>query len=260
MVTRSLSWNSVLTVVLVELRSVPSIPNAGWVLTFCLHWHLSFLRPVITTSSDRGNQSIMAMAASPIMNASRFDAEAASWNFIPSVQVISQETGKSIRESVPFFSGSSDGQASPIVLEVGCGTGLLSLQVAPHADYLVPADASDAMVKVLEAKLQKRGAPRNITPVCVLLADPEDMHLPPAEVANPNEPRMMFDLIVSHLVLHHISDLESVLRMMLGCLKSQGMTALTDFKDSGPEARKFHSESKWEIVERHGISVSGWRR
>ena len=77
--------------------------------------------------------------------------------------------------------------------------------------------------------------------------------MPPADDTKPEGPRAKFDLILSHLVLHHIPDLPAVLHTMHGCLKPGGTVALTDFEDFGPEARKFHPEAKMAGVERHGI-------
>ncbi len=68
-------------------------------------------------------------------------------------------------------------------------------------------------------------------------------------------PRRKFDLITSHLVLHHIPDLAALLRTMYGCLKPGGRIALTDFEDFGPEARRFHPEAKMGGVERHGVNA-----
>jgi len=79
--------------------------------------------------------------------------------------------------------------------------------------------------------------------------------LPPADPHNSSGPRKKYDLITSHLVLHHIPDLKPVLETMLGCLKPGGMVGLTDFEDFGPEAKRFHPEFKMEGVERHGINA-----
>jgi SAM-dependent methyltransferase len=107
----------------------------------------------------------------------------------------------------------------------------------------------------LKEKIQKPDAPKNVLPVAVLLEDPEDSHLPPADTSNASGPRQKFDLITSHLVLHHIPDLGGVLKTMLGCLAPGGRVMLTDFQDWGPEAKRFHAESKMDGVERHGINV-----
>lgn len=114
------------------------------------------------------------------------------------------------------------------------------------------------MIDALQIKLRTdQDAPTNITPLCIMLTDPEDSHLPPATKGDTQtgdrHPRLKFDLVLSHLVLHHIADLRSLLRTMYGCLKSGGMIALTDYENIGPESRAFHPEAKMAGVERHGI-------
>lgn len=187
----------------------------------------------------------------------RFNAEAEEWDSNPFVHAMSQEAWKAIQRSVLGCEGGDAAAKKLDVLEIGCGTGLLSFEMAPSVNRLVAVDAADGMIAVLEKKLERPGAPTNIQPVAVLLEDPEDASLPPADAADPAGPRLKFDLITSHLVLHHIPDLKPVLKTMLGCLKQGGMVALTDFEDFGPEARLFHPEHKMEGVERHGIP-RGW--
>lgn len=184
----------------------------------------------------------------------RFNAEAAAWDSNPFVHAMSLEAWKAIQAFVPsLFPGGGNEATRPDVLEIGCGTGLLSLETAPAANRLVAVDAAEGMIDVLSSKLIKPDAPKNVTPLAILLEDPEDKRLPPAKEADPSGLRLKFDLITSHLVLHHIPDLKSVLNTMLGCLKEGGTVALTDFEDFGPEARRFHPEAKMDGVERHGI-------
>lgn len=180
----------------------------------------------------------------------RFNTEAAAWDSNPFVHAMSLEAWEAIRRFVPSL---SCGGSQADVLEIGCGTGLLSLETAPAVNRLVAVDAAQGMITVLSSKLAEPGAPKNITPLAILLEDPEDERLPPADDANPQGPRLKFDLITSHLVLHHIPDLKGILKTMLGCLKEGGTVALTDFEDFGPEAKRFHPESKMDGVERHGI-------
>jgi len=181
----------------------------------------------------------------------RFNAEAAAWDNNPFVRAMSLEAWKAIQQYLPSLFGQE--KEKPNVLEIGCGTGLLSFEVAPAARRLVAVDAAKGMIDVLSSKLSSPTAPQNILPLALLLEDPEDKRLPPADEANPDGPRLKYDLITSHLVLHHIADLKPVLTTMLGCLKEGGVIALTDFEDFGPEARRFHPESKMEGVERHGV-------
>ena len=140
------------------------------------------------------------------------------------------------------------------VLEIGCGTGLLSFLVASRVKRLVAVDAAEGMIEALKSKLgnQKGEKIGNVFPVCAVLDDPDDDRIRVGVDGSDGGPRR-FDLIISHLVLHHIPSLEDVLKTMYGCLKPGGMIALTDFEDFGSEARRFHQEVKMEGVERHGI-------
>lgn len=117
------------------------------------------------------------------------------------------------------------------------------------------------MIDVLNAKLSDPTAPKNLTPLCHLLTNPEDPVLPPASATEYTGPgtgaRRKYDLILSHLVMHHVPDLRQFLSTLRGCLKSGGRVFLTDFEDFGPQARLFHPKNKLGGVERHGIP-RGW--
>eukprot|EP01117_Protostelium_nocturnum_P017090 TRINITY_DN6892_c0_g3_i1.p1 TRINITY_DN6892_c0_g3~~TRINITY_DN6892_c0_g3_i1.p1 ORF type:complete len:281 (-),score=70.48 TRINITY_DN6892_c0_g3_i1:867-1646(-) len=199
----------------------------------------------------------MASAASSLKNNKsqgndRFNGEAANWDKNPFVKEASKRASEALLQRFPRLQDKNDGMQ---VLEIGCGTGLLSALVAPHSKRLVAVDAAQGMIDVLNEKLKDPQFPQNIVPVAVLLEDPEDSYLPPASEEDSSGPRQKFDLIISHLVLHHIESLKNVLTTMLGCLKSGGSIALTDFEDFGPEAKSFHPQCKMEGVERHGIRV-----
>ena len=180
----------------------------------------------------------------------RFNKEALNWDKRPFVHEASQAAAKAILEK----SKSLKDQPKQ-VLEIGCGTGILSYLIAPHVSRVVAVDAAEGMIDVLKQKLAKPDAPNNILPIAVLLEDPEDPHLPAVEDGESNGTRQKFDLITSHLVLHHIPDLGGVLKTMLGCLAPGGTVMLTDFQDYGPKAKRFHAQSKLDGVERHGINV-----
>lgn len=187
-------------------------------------------------------------------NNKRFNAEAAAWDSDPFINEMSAEAWKAIQKHAPLLgTAAAEKGDKPTVLEIGCGTGTLSLHTATAASLVVAVDAAEGMVDVLRSKLERPGAPDNIVPICALLEDAEDGRLPPATASQPDGPRIKFDLVTSHLVLHHIPSLEPLLRTMFACLKGGGMVALTDFEDFGPDARLFHPEAKLEGVERHGI-------
>lgn len=190
----------------------------------------------------------------------RFNAEAANWDNNPSVQ---EATRLAFDTLQPLITSLADQKRTATnnglnVLEVGCGTGLLTLRVAPLVQQIVAVDTAEGMIDMLQSKIAATDPPStNILPLCQLLEDPEDPVLPSADAAAPAGRRQKFDLILSHLVMHHVPDLRPFLQTLLGCLVPGGRVALTDFEDFGPEAIKFHPPSKLEGVERHGIP-RGW--
>lgn len=197
----------------------------------------------------------MATAASSLQSGSgndRFNDEAINWDKNPLVHEASKQALKAISARFPALKPSSETTGLD-VLEIGCGTGLLSFITAPLVKQVVAIDAAPGMIEVLKEKLKKDNAPGNIVPVAVLLEDPEDSSLPALDPADANGTRLKFDLITSHLVLHHVPDLKGLLSTMLGCLKDGGRVALTDFENDGPEAKSFHPQSRMTGVERHGI-------
>ncbi|KAK3673186.1 hypothetical protein LTR78_007026 [Recurvomyces mirabilis] len=186
----------------------------------------------------------------------RFNQEALNWDSRPFVHEASQAASQAILAKLKTLN------AQPKqVLEIGCGTGILSFLIAPHVQHVVAVDAAEGMIEVLRTKLARPEAPKNIVPLAVLLEDPDDPSLPPSmEGESGGGARQRFDLITSHLVLHHIDDLQAVLKTMLGCLASGGKAMLTDFEDFGPEAKRFHPASKMAGVERHGVNTNDMTR
>jgi SAM-dependent methyltransferase len=188
----------------------------------------------------------------------RFNAEALSWDSNPTVQQATALAHKAYLAHLP----PAEVLSTYDILDLGCGTGLLSLALAPSVRSVTAVDAAEGMIAALESKLSSptaatddvKSKSNNILPVHALLQDPDDARLAtdPA-TGNPTAPGRRFDLVVSHLVLHHIPDLAPLFRTIHGCLKPGGKVMVTDFEDFGPEARKFHPESKMDGVERHGI-------
>ncbi|KAJ4362752.1 hypothetical protein N0V85_009345 [Neurospora sp. IMI 360204] len=198
----------------------------------------------------------------PGIGNARFNTDAANWDSNPSIQLATSLAFESYLSRLPPPSELS----SFNVLEIGCGTGLLSLLLAPHVRSLTAVDAAEGMIDVLTHKLSSGGSHaqiKNVRPVACLLEDPEDPIIKIDPVTGEAwDHGKKFDLVISHLVLHHVSDLPSLFKTIYGTLKPAGgaddkgggRVITTDFENFGPEARRFHPESKMEGVERHGIT------
>lgn len=206
-------------------------------------------------------------------NNTRFNAEALSWDSNPDVQLATSLGHKAYLAHLP----PADVLSTYNVLDLGCGTGLLSLALAPSVRSVTAVDAAEGMIAALESKLssppalppapdssdtnnQTHPTPAKITnvrAVCALLQDPDDpcLAIDPVTGTAPEEGgrARRFDLVVSHLVLHHIPDLAPLFKTIHGCLAPGGKVMVTDFENFGPAARLFHPEAKMDGVARHGI-------
>lgn len=141
--------------------------------------------------------------------------------------------------------------------------------IAPYVHSLVGADTAEGMIDAFNTKLLQPNAPNNLVPVCKLVesADDPDLQATAATLqkrigaGEPAESPFRFDLIISHLTLHHIPSLPTILELMYNCLRPGGQLALTDFEDTGEEAILFHpAGKKRDGVERHGIKRSDFSK
>ena len=161
----------------------------------------------------------------------RFDAEAATWDSKPEVVLSSKLCLEAIlAHSSSFFPRLS----SADVLEVGCGTGLLTVPLAQHVGSVLALDTSQGMIGMLDAKVQQNGLQDKVQAKVKLLEDPDDSVLDGKR----------FDVVFSHLVFHHVPDMAQLVKVMFGTLKQGGRVWISDFEDDGPQAEAFHPKDK----------------
>ncbi|EST07171.1 Methyltransferase type 11 [Kalmanozyma brasiliensis GHG001] len=172
----------------------------------------------------------------------RFDAEAATWDSKPEVVESSRLCLRTLLHHSPKYVPSL-GSAS--VLEIGCGTGLLTVPLAEHVGSVLALDTAKGMIGMLNAKVATQGLGEKVTAKVKLLENAEDDVLE----------RKKFDLVVSHLVFHHVPDMRQLVAVMLDTLKQGGRVWISDFEDDGPQAEAFHPKDKHAGVERHGLKA-----
>lgn len=95
------------------------------------------------------------------------------------------------------------------ILEIGCGTGILSSHLASHAENYILTDISLRFLQKAREKIKGE----NVFP---LVLDGERPCFPAS-----------FDLIVSNLALHWFQDPKSALFRLVGCLKPGGKLYIT---------------------------------
>jgi SAM-dependent methyltransferase len=102
------------------------------------------------------------------------------------------------------------------VVDLGCGTGQISMPLALQGAQVLAVDVSSAMVRQLQAEARQRGA----STLDGLALPIEELALPPASV----------DLIVSSYALHHLRDADKarLVSAAYGWLRPGGRLVLAD--------------------------------
>lgn len=111
---------------------------------------------------------------------------------------------------------SSEIKDGDIVLDIGCGTGLLSLKFLKKADCSIYGiDSSPEMLEIFKDKISKLDLSEKIT--CGL-----------KEAENLDFENESFDIVASTVTLHHVIDKFSVIKKILNLLKPGGRFLIGD--------------------------------
>ncbi|MDH7602376.1 MAG: methyltransferase domain-containing protein [Armatimonadota bacterium] len=160
----------------------------------------------------------------------RFDAAAGAWDQDAGRVRMAETIARAVLARVPMRPGIH-------ALDYGCGTGLITLQLAPHADFVLGADISDGMLSALRQKALAAGL-KNVE-----VAHLDLEHDPPLE--------RRFDLIVSSMTMHHVKDVRGVIRKLAAMLRPEGWLCIADLET---EPGDFHSDKTG--VEHFGFEPS----
>lgn len=145
-----------------------------------------------------------------------FDAAAPTWDETPRRVQLARDVAAAIRRAVPL------GPAMA-VLDFGCGTGLVTLELAPHLARISGMDSSKGMLEVLERKSGGR--------IPAILLGPDELPALPQPV----------DGLVSSMTLHHVARLEPLFGAFFNLLVPGGFVALADLD---AEDGSFHEDSR----------------
>jgi predicted TPR repeat methyltransferase len=148
-----------------------------------------------------------------------FDTSAASWDEEPRRLKLAADVAAAIMREVPL-SPEMD------VLDFGCGTGLVTLQLQPHVRSITGADSSQGMLKVLEEKISAG----NLNNAGTQFLDPTS--------GKGIEGR--FHLIVSSMTMHHVAELAPLFREFHAILLPGGKLCIADLDAEGG---RFHSDN-----------------
>lgn len=153
-----------------------------------------------------------------VVSISSFDERAATWDDDPGKVDRARRAAAAIRQRLPIH-------LSTRVLEYGAGTGLVAQALGDTVGPVTMADTSAGMRAVMEEKIAA-GAIRNARVWDV------DLAVEPA-------PDEQFDLVVTVMALHHVSDRPAVLSRFGDLLVEGGHVAIVDLEQ---EDGSFHGE------------------
>ncbi|MEN6321380.1 MAG: class I SAM-dependent methyltransferase [Syntrophaceae bacterium] len=105
------------------------------------------------------------------------------------------------------------------VLDFGCGTGLLTLQLQPLVRSITGVDSSQGMIDVLNSKINEQ----KLSNVKTELIDIEKGDVLKGK----------FHVIVSSMTLHHMQNIESLLKQLYECLLPGGRLCIADLDTDG---------------------------
>lgn len=136
-----------------------------------------------------------------------FDKAAASWDENPARVKLAADIARTISEQIALTPAMD-------VLDFGCGTGLLTLNLQPHVRSVTGVDTSRGMLDVLEAKI----ASQNLTNVTTALFDPADENLPDGT----------YHLITTNMTFHHIKEIEPIIARFYRLAAPSGYLCIAD--------------------------------
>ncbi len=158
-----------------------------------------------------------------------FDAVAEQWDEEPRRVKLAGEIAAAIQEGIPL-SGDWD------ALDFGCGTGLVTFQLAPFVHSITGVDSSSGMIERLTAKIATAG----VSNVSAKLYNPDTAELSAGR----------YHLITSAMTLHHVKDIVPLLASFKALLHPGGRIALADLET---EDGSFHEDPTG--VFHHGFSA-----
>jgi ubiquinone/menaquinone biosynthesis C-methylase UbiE len=148
-----------------------------------------------------------------------FDKEAASWDEKPLRVNLAKDIADAISKQIVLTPDMN-------VLDFGCGTGLLTIQLQPSVHSIAGIDSSQGMLDVLNTKIAKL----KLTNVSARLVD-----LDKGDILTGN-----YHLVVSSMTLHHIKEIRPLFDQFYNVLAPSGYLCIADLDlDNG----RFHEDN-----------------
>ena len=136
-----------------------------------------------------------------------FDAAASEWDEKPRRIKLAREISDAISEALPL-------STTWDAMDFGCGTGLVTLNLAPSLGSIVGIDSSHKMIERLNIKASEQGH-----------ANARGERL---DLERDEPPSGRYHLITSAMTMHHIPEIVPLLTTLRKLLHPSGRVALAD--------------------------------
>jgi len=147
-----------------------------------------------------------------------FDIKAAEWDKNPMHWDRSEAIANEIKKLIPL-------NGDMTALEYGAGTGITSFLLKDHLKKITLMDNSTEMVKMMTSKIEATKV--------------ENMSALNFDLEHNDYAGGTFDLIFTQMVLHHVNDIESIIKKFSSLLNPGGYLAIADLYE---EDGSFHGE------------------
>lgn len=136
-----------------------------------------------------------------------FDSRASTWDADPAKVHRARRVAEAITREVPDLARRS-------VLDYGAGTGLLGFQLLPRAAHITFADVSKGMLAVVEEKIARTAGCNAEAVLLDLTREPP--------------PTSGFGLLCTLMALHHVPDVDGILKAFHSALEPGGVLCISD--------------------------------
>lgn len=159
----------------------------------------------------------------------RFDEAAATWDDDAGHEERQVAVARAIEQDVDLTPGMT-------ALDIGAGTGRLSILLSGRVGSVVVTDPSAGMVRVARERIEAAGLSDRLRAVQA------DLTTDPLEG--------VYDVVWSSMAFHHVQDLDALLRAVAGLLVNGGRLAIADLDEDREGA--FHAD-KVDFDGHHGF-------
>jgi ubiquinone/menaquinone biosynthesis C-methylase UbiE len=175
-------------------------------------------------------------------NTNPFDHAAATWDEKPHRVNLALDIIKAAGKNIAF-------NESDIALEYGCGTGIASVIISEKVKEITAMDSSEGMIEEVEKKVKSQDK-KNIIPKQFDLLHKDF-----------NEKK--FDIIYTAMTMHHINDVDTILKKFHSMLNASGRIAIADLDtedgsfhgtDTETAHKGFDRKSFMDTLEKIGFS------